>query len=306
MADTAPPSLSTSSVGSSNSGNSNRNEESSTGSRTPRPCVFFAQGMCRNGNNCKFSHDRNMAANVVRQFAPPPPPIIVNIPPGQPVYSIDVECVATGIQHNARSIAQVAMVDEWSRPIFSAYIKQDVPVVSYLTKLTGITKEIIDQYGLPFGKHILLFSSLLNIISLLVFALFSIPADVMQKLRSLLPPNAILVGQSIHRDIQWLQLVQGIDYHSFVNLSDLFRVWNPSRGTYTHFTQDHCAKVWLNVDVREHHDAVTDAAISISLFNAYRTVQWDPARLFHLQCLTMQAPRIPGFSTENPVIDGCW
>lgn len=128
----------------------------------------------------------------------------------------------------------------------------------------------------------------------------------MAQLRASLPPTAILVGQSIYRDIQWLQLVEGMDYTSAINLTDLFRVWNPTRGTYTHFTQDHCAKVWLGVDSREHHDAITDAAISISLFNAYRTIQWDMTRLYHLQCLTMQhSPRIVGFSTEYPVIDGC-
>ena len=85
---------------------------------------------------------------------PPPPPIIINIPPGQPVFSIDVECVATGLQHNARSVAQVALVDEWSRPIFNVYIKQDVPVVSHIFELTGLTEEILNQYGLPLGFNI--------------------------------------------------------------------------------------------------------------------------------------------------------
>lgn len=101
-------------------------------------------------------------------FAPAPPPVLVNIPHGHPVFSIDVECVATGTQHNARSIAQVALgmplsacdvlllphaVDEWGRLLFNCYIKQDVPIVSHLTQLTGITKEILDQYGMPLGKH---------------------------------------------------------------------------------------------------------------------------------------------------------
>ena len=111
----------------------------------------------------------------------PPPPVIVQLPPGHPVYSIDVECVATGTQHNARavaqvpplpptrstsapsfslsrprrippssqplpdprsarhlflsvhppvhlsihpSVAQVALVDEWQRPVFNVLIKQ--------------------------------------------------------------------------------------------------------------------------------------------------------------------------------------
>ena len=83
-------------------------------------------------------------------------PLIISIPPGQPVFSIDVECVATGIPHNSRSIAQVALVDEYSRPVFNVLIKQDKPVVSYITPLTGLTKEAIDEHGLPLGKRSLL------------------------------------------------------------------------------------------------------------------------------------------------------
>lgn len=100
--------------------------------------------------------------------------------------------------------------------------------------------------------------------------------------------------------------MDGIDYHSMINIADMFRVWNQSRGSFTSFSQDHCAKVWLNITDRPHHDAVTDAAISMSLFNTYRGVQWDPNRLYALQQATLQAPRVPGFSQTYPQIDGCW
>ena len=32
--------------------------------------------------------------------------------------------------------------------------------------------------------------------------------------------------------------------NSLIDLSALFRVWNPARGEYTNFSQDHCAKVY--------------------------------------------------------------
>ncbi len=134
--------------------------ESSSGPTTPsmadsrpkpngnaKPCVFFAQGTCRHGNECRFSH----STEVVSSGVAPPAPIIISIPPGQPVFSIDVECVATGVQHHARSIAQVALVDEWSRPIFNVFIKQDQPVVSYIHELTGLSAELLDKFGLPLG-----------------------------------------------------------------------------------------------------------------------------------------------------------
>lgn len=125
-------------------------------------------------------------------------------------------------------------------------------------------------------------------------------------LRAHLPPSAILVGQNILKDVQWLQLAEGVDYFSLVDISGLFKIWNPTRGEYTSFSQDHCAKVWIGLEPRPHHSALEDAAISMSLFNAYRIVQWDPARLYHMQQATLNAPRLPGFSTRHPVIDNCW
>jgi hypothetical protein len=125
----------------------------SSSSGSPRPCMFFANGTCRNGNQCRFSHVVSPRADPLVP-APAPPPVIINIPPGHPVFSIDVECVATAIQHNSRSIAQVALVDEWSRPVFSVLIKQDQPVISYITQLTGLTKELLDTHGLPQGNRL--------------------------------------------------------------------------------------------------------------------------------------------------------
>jgi len=196
------------------------------------------------------------------------------------VFSVDVECVATAIHHNARAVAQVAVVDEWSRPVFNVFVKQDMPVSSYITELTGLTKEILDKNGVPL-------------------------AEALAMLRAHLPPSSILVGQNILKDVQWLQLHEGVDYHSLIDISGLFRVWNPVRNEYTLFSQDHCAKVWLGMEPREHHNAVEDAGISMLLFNAYRMAQWDPQRLYSLQMATLSSPRIPGFSSRFPVVDGC-
>ena len=270
-----------------NDGQSMTNLSSANSSPTNKPCLFFAQGQCRHGNECRYSHSMqpspknsnifNFSSNstdfVNPNPIPAPPPVIIQVPPGHSVFSIDVECVATGVSHNARSIAQVALVDEWSRPIFNVFIKQDVPVVSYINQLTGLTKEIIDEYGLPLGLFILTVHTLKQ---------FTLKAEALAHLRAHLSPNAILVGQSIQKDVQWLQLAEGVDYFSLIDISGLFRVWNPSRNEYTNFSQDHCAKVWMGIENRAQHNAVTDASISMSLFNAYRTVQWDPVRLFQM------------------------
>jgi len=70
-------------------------------------------------------------------------------------------------------VAQVALVDEWGRPIFNVLIKQEKPVASYLTPLTGLTKEAIDSYGLPLGKKNL------NITTLVIELLFYIDDNIL-------------------------------------------------------------------------------------------------------------------------------
>jgi RNA exonuclease 4 len=164
--------------------------------------------------------------------------------------------------------------------MFNVLIRQTGAVASYITPLTGLTKEMIDKHGLPL-------------------------ADALALLRAHLPPNAILVGQNILKDVQWLQLAETVDYFQLIDISALFRVWNPSRNEHTAFSQDHCAKVWLGIENRASHDAVQDAQISMALFNAYRSVQWDAPRLLHMQSLLLNTPRIPGFSSTHPSVDGC-
>ena len=94
---------------------------------TRPPCAFFLSNSCRHGDQCRFSHDPKHLTNPPpasqrpsppgsggSPYAPdasgkPPPILMIQTPPGHPIFSIDVECVATGVQHNARSIAQVAL-----------------------------------------------------------------------------------------------------------------------------------------------------------------------------------------------------
>jgi hypothetical protein len=121
---------------------------------TPPAALDSSYGASNDNNAPTLPISRSSSLADMQQFIPPP--LIVNVPPNHPIYSIDVECVATGTQHNARSIAQVALVDEWGRPVFNVLIRQEKPVVSYLTPLTGLTKEMLDTYGLPLGKSICL------------------------------------------------------------------------------------------------------------------------------------------------------
>ena len=64
---------------------------------------------------------------------------------GKRFLSIDVECVATGIRHDAREVCYVSVVDADEKILLSKKVKPEKPVVSYLTPLTGIRKGDLDN-----------------------------------------------------------------------------------------------------------------------------------------------------------------
>ena len=109
-------------------------------------------------------------------------------------FSIDVECVATGVGHNARSVAQIALVDQFERCLLNVFVKppDGVTVHSYLTPLTGLSKELIDTHGVSLEEAV-------------------------TQLRLTLPKHAVLVGQNIAKDVQWLGLTEFADFAGMVD-----------------------------------------------------------------------------------------
>lgn len=64
------------------------------------------------------------------------------------VYSIDVECVASGRGHRDRVVGRIAMVDSDCNLVYDRIVNpklDGVTVVSYLERLTGLKKEICDE-----------------------------------------------------------------------------------------------------------------------------------------------------------------
>jgi hypothetical protein len=52
--------------------------------------------------------------------------VLIALQPGVPVFSIDVECVATGTQHNSRATGQIALVDQFEEPILNLCNARDI------------------------------------------------------------------------------------------------------------------------------------------------------------------------------------
>lgn len=196
------------------------------------------------------------------------------------MYSIDVECVASGLQHNDRTIAQIALVDGKGDCVLDLYVIPDVPVVSYLTPLTGLTVELLQEKGTTL-------------------------AEALASLKAGLPSNAVLVGQNIAKDVQWLGLKEGVDFTSMVDLAGLLKVWDPRKGKYAYFGLDHYSTCWLG-DAREGaaHNAVDDAAKSVKVFNAYTAVMYDAAAVAAVGQRILTTPPDPSFSKLNPTFEG--
>ena len=151
-----------------------------------------------------------------------------------PVFSIDVECIATGYgscakgindgcgnkdrtntnvqpnQYNERSHrypGRVAMVDSQGNVLADLIIRPPLNgkgVTSYLTPLTGLTSDLC------LGP---------DAISL---------NDAITHIKKILPQNGILVGQAIDHDVEWLGLVEGVDFGRMLDISDIFRQRMPS------------------------------------------------------------------------------
>ncbi|KAG2496271.1 hypothetical protein HYH03_005504 [Edaphochlamys debaryana] len=197
--------------------------------------------------------------------------------------AVDVECVATGTDHNARSVAQIAVVDEYLNVLLNVYVKPELPVVSYLTPLTGLTREVLDTHGMS-----------------LVQALAAVRATI--------PRDAVLIGQNIGQDVQWLGLRESVDFEGMQDLQGLYRIWNDKFKSYSVFAQTHLAKVllsWQDAPGPNEHDAVEDARKSMALFNHHRSVLATSAEAMEAARQALLAAPVPAsFAKRHGVFEG--
>jgi RNA exonuclease 4 len=195
-----------------------------------------------------------------------------------PVFSLDVECVATGPKHTDRAVAQIALVDQNENVILNFYVKPREKIFSYMTKLTGLTEELVNS-----GVDI---------------------AVAVQLVRSTLPRNAVLVGQNILSDVQWLGIQEQVDFGGMLDLGALWRVFNDQYQSWTYFSLYNQAKALLGVVQEPPHNAATDAILSIRLYNLYKFIENDPAEMEKARKALLSCPLEPSFSRLNPTLDG--
>lgn len=103
-----------------------------------------------------------------------------DVTPSSPMFALDCEMCRTTI--GDLELTRVSVVDEDNKVVYEQLVKPDNPIVDYLTQFSGITPRMMR----PVTKKL---------------------KDVQQDLRQVLPPDAILIGQSLNGDMHALKMM---------------------------------------------------------------------------------------------------
>ncbi|XP_045766233.1 RNA exonuclease 5 [Maniola jurtina] len=150
-----------------------------------------------------------------------------------PMFGLDCEMCLT---EAGSELTRVSVVNEKHETIYESFVQPFNKIVDYLTRYSGITKTLLE-----------------NVTKRL--------EDVQQELRDLLPPDAILVGQSLQVDLHALKMM-----HPYI--IDTSMIYNFAGERTRKPKLKILAKEFLNEDIQSSkngHCSVEDSLASIKL-----------------------------------------
>ncbi|XP_022084738.1 uncharacterized exonuclease C637.09-like isoform X2 [Acanthaster planci] len=146
-----------------------------------------------------------------------------------PIVSVDCEMCVT---KKGNELTRVSLVDEQYTVLYNSLVKPHNPIIDYVTRYSGITKELLDPVTVRLE-------------------------DVQKDIIALLPKDVILVGQSLENDLRALRL-----FHPHVaDTSNLFT------GTYRVALRKLAWKyLGVTIQAKESgHDSIEDARVAMKL-----------------------------------------
>jgi len=99
--------------------------------------------------------------------------------------------------------------------------------------------------------------------------------DAIEKLKTTLDPNIVLVGRNVRRDVESLGLQKGEHYSNMLDLLGLYRLGNNPNQTFFIWEHDRLATALLGWPDTENYSATADALKTLRLFQLYSQLQND-------------------------------
>ncbi|KAL5293412.1 REXO5 family protein [Megaselia abdita] len=151
-----------------------------------------------------------------------------------PMFGVDCEMCRTSSGYN--ELTRISIVNEDHKTIYESLVRPTNKIVDYLTKYSGITAEMM----MSVTKDL---------------------ATVQKEVQSLLPPDAILIGQSLNVDLHAMKM-----FHPYcIDTSVIFNITGVRRRKTKLQT---LSKTFLDEIIQENadgHDSVEDSLASLKL-----------------------------------------
>ncbi|NXH21254.1 REXO5 exonuclease, partial [Bucco capensis] len=164
-----------------------------------------------------------------------------------PLFGLDCEMCLTA---KGNEVTRVSLVDAQGQCLLNELVKPETTVVNYRTRFSGITKKML----LPVKTRL---------------------PDIQNKLKKLLPCDAVLVGHSLNADLQALEMI----HPSVIDTSLLF-----ARNEGRRFKLKFLAKAVLGKEIQCEqkigHDPAEDARAALELAQFF--IEQGPAKVAEL------------------------